>query len=118
MASIIQVFGLKKCNDTNKALRFFKERNLKTQFVDLKEKAMSKGELTSVMRSVPLEELMDTEGKRYAERNLAFIIHDPEEELLTDPLLLKTPVCRYGQKAAVGHKPEIWKKWADDTKSK
>ena len=44
----IQIYGTRKCNDTKKAERFFKERGIKYQFVDMKEKCMSKGELTSV----------------------------------------------------------------------
>ena len=113
MASIIQIFGLKKCNETNKALRFFKERGIKTQFVDLSEKALSKGELDSVSRKVPLEDLIDREGKQFKKRNLEYIIYDLESELLSDPLLFKTPITRFGKEAAVGAKPEIWKKWIE-----
>ena len=70
MASQIQIFGIKKCSDTNKAIRFFKERGIKTQFIDLNEKAMSKGELESVKRTIPIEQLIDKEGKQYKKRNL------------------------------------------------
>ena len=48
---IIQIFGTKKCNDTKKAERFFKERGIKYQFIDMKEKGMSKGEFTSVAQN-------------------------------------------------------------------
>lgn len=111
MASIIQIFGTKKCNDTQKAIRFFKERRVVIQFVDLNEKAMSKGELTSVARTIPLEELINKEGKQFKNRNLEYMVYDLETELLEDPLLLRTPITRQGQKATVGNAPATWKEW-------
>ena len=110
---MIQIFGTKKCKDTAKARRFFQERGVKTQFIDLAEKGMSKGELASVSKSVPIAELIDTECKEYEKRNLKYIRHDIEEELLADPMLFKTPVVRCGKEAAAGYAPEAWKKWAD-----
>ncbi len=107
----IQIFGTKKCQDTRKAERFFKERALKYQFIDLNEKGLSKGELKSVMSSVPLENLIDTNGKQYQKRNLKYLVHDVEEELLSDPLLIKTPIVRNGPKATVGYRPEVWNEW-------
>ena len=118
MASIIQIFGVKKCSDTNKAIRFFKERSIKIQFIDLAEKAISKGELESISRKIPLETLIDIEGKQFKSINLSYIIHDTETELLNDPLLFKTPITRFGQDAAVGHTPEVWKKWINASKEK
>lgn len=116
MAPTIQIFGIKKCNDTNKAIRFFKERGVKTQFTDLNEKAMSKGELESVSRCVPLDELIDREGKQYKKRNLDYMVFDIEAELLADPLLLKTPVTRFGREATIGINQEIWTKWINQSK--
>ncbi|MCK5742587.1 MAG: ArsC family transcriptional regulator [Chlorobi bacterium] len=116
MASIIQIFGTKKCKDTAKAQRFFKERSIKIQFVDLNEKAISKGELNSIARSIPMEDLIDTAGKEYEKKNLKFVIHDIEEKLLEFPLLFRTPITRFGQKAAVGHTPDLWKEWAKESK--
>lgn len=116
MAPTIQIFGIKNCSDTNKAIRFFKERGVKTQFVDLKEKAMSKGELDSVSRNVPLEELLDRDGKQFKKRNLEYMAYDLHTELLEDPLLLKTPITRFGQSSAVGVTPEVWKKWIELSK--
>ncbi|HPR38759.1 MAG TPA: arsenate reductase family protein [Spirochaetota bacterium] len=113
---MIQIFGTKKCKDTAKAQRFFKERGVKTQVIDLGEKGMSKGELASVSRSVPIEELIDTASKEYEKRNLKYIRHNIEEELLANPLLFKTPVVRCGKEAAAGYSPEVWKKWADQEK--
>jgi glutaredoxin len=42
----IQIFGTSKCQDTRKAQRFFKERGIPFQYVDLAVKGLSKGELT------------------------------------------------------------------------
>lgn len=107
----IQIFGTKKCQDTRKAERFFKERALKYQFIDLAEKGLSKGELKSVMSSVPLENLMDTNGKQYQKRNLKYLVHNIEAELLSDPLLFRTPIVRNASKATVGYRPEVWNEW-------
>jgi arsenate reductase-like glutaredoxin family protein len=111
MASMIQVFGVKKCHDTNKALRYFKERGVKIQFVNLEEKGLSKGELESISRRIPLEELIDTEGKQYRKRQLMYKKFDLWDELLEDALLLKTPITRFGNLAALGNTPEIWAEW-------
>jgi arsenate reductase (glutaredoxin) len=116
MPPTIQIFGVKKCQDTNKALRFFKERAIKTQFVDLAEKGVSKGELDSISRKIPHDQLIDKNGKQYKNRNLEYINHDIETELLNDPLLFKTPITRLGQEAAVGVTPDIWKKWIEKNK--
>ena len=70
---IIQVFGTPKCKDTRKAERFFKERRIKIQLVDLREKGLSPGELRNISQSVPLDELIDTEGKQYRDRNLEYM---------------------------------------------
>lgn len=110
---MIQIFGTKKCKDTAKAQRFFKERGVKTQLIDLAEKGMSPGELSSVIKSVPIDELIDTTCKEYEKRNLKYIKHDIAEELLAYPLLFKTPVVRCGKEAAAGYAPDTWKRWAD-----
>ena len=107
----IQVFGTKKCRETAKALRFFKERGLAVHFVDLAEKPISRGELSNISRSVPLEELIDREGREYEKLQLKYIQHDIAEKILEHPLLLKTPVVRNGQQASAGYAPEIWKSW-------
>lgn len=107
----IQIFGTKKCQDTRKAERYFKERRIKYQFVDLNIKGLSKGELNSVKSSVGLENLIDTEGKEYKEKNLKYLVHDVEEVLLNHPLLFKTPIVRNGKKATVGYQPEVWAMW-------
>lgn len=116
MASMIQVFGTKKCSDTNKAIRFFKERAIKFQFIDLNEKEISKGELNSITKNISLEDLIDTEGKQFKKRNLQFMSYNLEEELLSDPLLFKTPITRLGNESVLGIDTEKWKNWIEKIK--
>ena len=111
----IQIFGTKKCRETQKAERYFKERKIPFHFRDLTEKGISKGELDNISSVIPLEELIDRDGKQFEKRNLKFMKFDIEEELLSDPLLLKTPVVRNGRQVTVGNKPEIWKTWAGES---
>ncbi len=108
----IQLFGTKKCQDTRKAERYFKERKITYQFIDLTIKGLSKGELTSIQRFVNLKDLIDTQCKEYQKRNLQYIVHNREQILLEHPTLFKTPIVRNGTVAAtVGYCPEIWKEW-------
>lgn len=107
----IQIFGTPKCQDTRKAQRYFKERGIRFQYIDVTVKGLSKGELASVKAAVGIDNLIDKEGKQYARRNLAYLTHNVEEELLDDPLLLKTPIVRNGNKATLGYQPEVWKEW-------
>jgi arsenate reductase-like glutaredoxin family protein len=107
----VQIFGTKKCQGTRKAERYFKERGIPYQFVDLAVRGLSRGELDRVAAAVGLENLIDKEGKEYARRNLKYIVHDVMEALLANPLLLKTPIVRDGARAAVGYCPEAWAGW-------
>lgn len=109
----IQIFGVKKCFDTKKAERYFKERNIKLQFIDLNEKGLSKGELQSVRSSVDLNELINKEAKEYKTLNVDQIRSSEirEELLLNHSNLYKTPIVRNGKKATVGYHPEIWEDW-------
>ncbi len=108
---VIQIFGTKKCRDTQKAIRFFKERSKNFQFVDLREKGVSQGELNNIKRYVPLADLIDVEGKEYEKRNLKYLKHDIEEMLLEYPLLFKTPIVRGQNGTSVGYQIDLWKKW-------
>ncbi len=110
----IQIIGTKNCSDTRKAERYFKERRIPYHFRDLNEKGLAKGELDNISRKYPLEELIDREGKQFKKRNMQYMRFNIEEELLNDPLLLKTPIVRNGSNATVGYEPEIWKKWIEE----
>ena len=111
---MIQVFGTKKCNDTKKAERFFKERNIKFQFIDMKEKGMSKGELTSVAAvNGGISGMVDPDAKD--KDALALFKYIAEEDklskLLENQQIIKTPVVRNGKQSTLGYQPEVWKKW-------
>ena len=111
----IQVFGTKKCFDTKKAERYFKERGIKAQFIDLKEKGMSKGELTSVIQAVKgMDNVIDPDCKD--KDTLALIKYISEEDklekLLENQQILKTPIVRNGKQATLGYQPEVWKGWS------
>lgn len=107
----IQIIGTKKCKDTQKAERFFKERRIPFHFRDLTEKGLTKGELDNITRVIPFEELINKESKRFKDRGMQFMVFDIEEELLSDPLLLKTPIVRNEKLVTVGYMPEDWNRW-------
>ena len=110
----IQIFGTKKCNDTKKAERFFKERGIKIQFIDLKEKGMSKGELTSVASAVGgVMAMVDSDAKDKDTVALIQYIADEDkfDKLLENQQIIKMPVVRNGRQATLGYQPEVWKKW-------
>lgn len=107
----IQIFGKSKCFDTKKAERYFKERGVKYQSVDLLRFGLSRGELQSVKNAVGLSDLID--GKHPDAALLSYLAYDEDklEKLLEDPRLLKTPIVRNGKKATVGYCPDVWKTW-------
>lgn len=110
----IQIFGTKKCSDTRKAERFFKERRIKYQLVDMKEKGMSRGEFNSVKQSVGGTDSMVNENA--GDKDLLTLIKylsdgDKEEKIFENQSLIKTPVVRNGKKATIGYCPDVWKDW-------
>ena len=127
----IQIFGTKKCNDTKKAERFFKECGIKYQFIDMKEKGMSKGEFTSVAQANGgLENMINWEGRTKssglrscADRSgaetdqdiLALVKYIADEnkleKILENPQVIKTPVVRNGKQSTLGYQPDVWKGW-------
>lgn len=109
----IQIFGKKKCFDTKKAERYFKERRIKFQKIDLIQKGISPGELKSIAQSVGIENLINIESPYYEESGLEYT-KDPatmNEILLDYTEVLKTPIVRNGKKATVGYQPDVWKTW-------
>jgi arsenate reductase-like glutaredoxin family protein len=111
----IQIIGTKKCKETQKAERFFKERSIPFHVRDLNIKGISKGELDNISRTIPIEELLDKKGKQFKKRNLEFMVYNIEEELLNDPLLFITPIVRNGKFTTVGYQPDVWKEWITDS---
>ena len=109
----IQIFGVKKCFDTQKSERYFKERKIKYQFIDLSQKALSKGELNSVKISVGINNLINSKVKEYKVLNLNSIRSDivKEEILFNNPKLYNTPIVRNGKLATLGYNPETWETW-------
>ena len=108
----IQIFGKSKCFDTKKAQRWFKERGIKFQMIDLAQKGMSRGELDSVLKAVGgLDAVLDEKSKGYA--SLAYLAYDEDkkEKLLEDGTLFKTPIVRNGRQATVGYQPDVWANW-------
>jgi len=110
----IQIIGTKQCKDTQKAERFFKERRINFHFRDLNIKGISKGELNNISRVILIDEILDKESKQFKKRNLEFMVFNTEDELLNDPLLLKTPIVRYDKSVTVGYQPDTWKEWIRD----
>ncbi|TGE31639.1 arsenate reductase family protein [Desulfosporosinus sp. Sb-LF] len=109
----LQIFGVKKCFDSKKAERYFKERKIKYQFVDLTIKGLSKGELQSVISAIGLKNLINCEAKDFKRLNMDRIISTTgkEEMLLNNSSLYKTPIVRNGRLATVGYEPDVWASW-------
>lgn len=110
----IQIFGTKKSFDTKKAERYFKERNITYQFIDMKEKGLSKGEYNSIKQAVGgVEWLLDETCKDQDALALIRYIskEDQDEKILLNQQVLKTPIVRNGKAATVGYEPDIWKEW-------
>lgn len=110
----IQIFYKSKCFDSKKAERWFKERGIKVQMIDLNQKGMSRGELKSVLAAVgSVEALIDTKTKSQDALLIKYLGSDEDkiEKLLENPSLIKSPVVRNSRQATVGYCPEVWQKW-------
>jgi len=110
----IQIYGKQKCPDTKKAERYFKERNIKFQFIDIVKYGLSKGEYESVKNAVGgMAALIDEKSKEYESQYITHLasLDDAEQKLLENPGMFKTPIVRNGKNVTVGFKPEIWVGW-------
>ena len=110
----IQIFGKSKCFDTKKAERYFKERRIKYQFVDLLKFGLSGKEFDSVLRAVGgIDNLIDWNGKSQEITNMKYMDDKvaKEDKVFDDPALMRTPIVRNGKQATVGLCPEIWATW-------
>ncbi len=109
----IQIYSRAKCFDSKKAERWFKERGIKFQLIDLDQKGLSPRELDSVIAAVGLESLIDPKSKSPEAALMGYLGSDEQkkEKLIDDPRLLRSPIVRNGRLATVGYCPEIWKGW-------
>lgn len=110
----IQIFGTKKCSDTRKAERYFKERRIKYQMIDLREKDMSRGEFNSVKQAVGGIDSMINENAK--DKDVITLMKylsdsDKEEKLIENQHVIKTPIVRNGRQATIGFCPDVWKNW-------
>lgn len=114
----IQIYVSKKNPDVLKAERFFKERRIPYQLMDLKKHKLGQKELDTFIRAVGAQALVDREGKKALERPVAHMSDDRyiAAALLDDPSALRTPIVRNGAKVTVGADEETWKKWVEDAK--
>lgn len=110
----IQIFGRSKCFDTKKAERYFKERRIKYQYVDLLRFGLSGKEFDAVLCGVGgIDNLIDWDGKS-PDITLMKYMDDKrakEDKVFDDPSLMRTPIVRNGKLVTVGYCPEIWSKW-------
>lgn len=116
----VQIFGFNDCQDTRKARRFFSERRIAVHYVDLDQRAASRGELRRFAERFGPAGLIDTEGARYQALGLRVALDSPArllERALTDPRLLRTPLVRHGGKVTVGLAPAEWQAWVDAARS-
>ena len=107
----IQIWGRAKCFDSKKAERWFKERRIKYQYIDILKYGMSRGEITSVKNAVGLDNMVNTDDQDYPLFQYLATNEAKLDKLYEVPELIKTPVVRNGKQATVGYCPEIWKDW-------
>ena len=110
----IQIFGKNKCFDTKKAERYFKERRIKYQMVDLIRYGLSGKEFDAVLRGVGgVDKLIDWEGKSPEITLMKYMDNEraKEDKIFDDPSLMRTPIVRNGKQVTVGFCPEIWQSW-------
>ena len=108
----IQIFGARKSFDTKKAERWFKERRIKYQYIDLDSKGLSPGEYRSIRAAVGYDALVDRDSPDYRELGIDYLLPQAaEEKLLENPWLFLAPIVRNGRQATVGYCPEVWKTW-------
>jgi arsenate reductase len=110
----VQVFGVRKSADTRRALRFFAERRVRTHFVDLTVRAASPGELRRFTQRFGVEALLDRDGRRFQDLGLRAARYSEErwlERLAQEPLLLRMPLVRWGQRLTVGTAEDDWRAW-------
>ncbi len=110
----IQIFGKSKCFDTKKAERYFKERGIQYQYVDLLRYGLSGKEFDAVLRAIGgIDQLIDWNSKSQEITNMKYMddSRSKEDKVFDDPKLMRTPIVRNGKAATAGYCPEIWSQW-------
>lgn len=107
----IQIFGKSKCFDTKKAERYFKERRIKYQSIDMMKYGMSRGEFENVRRCIGLDSMLDPKAKDA--EIFRYLAYDSEkaEKLFENQQWIKTPVVRNGKLTTIGYCPDVWNSW-------
>jgi arsenate reductase-like glutaredoxin family protein len=108
---MVQILGKKKCTDTKKAERFFKERRIPVQLRNMEEKPLSKGEWKHILAHYTPEELLDRKSQLFIKKGMEWMEYDPLEEMQENPSLIRTPVIRYEGKVTLGYTPQLWTEW-------
>ncbi len=121
MPVIVQIFGIKNSPATRAAERFFKERRVQIQIIDLKQKPMSPGEIRRFIERFGLTAMLDTESKTYQDAGLKYL-KVGETELLgkieREPKLLRLPFVRAANRVSIGLDEESWKAMLDAAEKK
>lgn len=108
----IQIYGTKKNFDSKKAERYFKERSVKFQFIEIHEFGIAKKTFEMAKRCIDLQDMVDKKSKAYEKLFIAYIDESKiEETLLENPQLFSVPIVRNGNDFTLGYKPEVWKNW-------
>lgn len=108
----IQIYGAKKCFDTKKAERYFKERKIPYQFIDLPQFGMAKAVFEAAKKQIAVEDMIDRKAKAYQSLYMDYIDEAKREPtLFENPALFRTPIVRNGKAFTLGYCPEIWKTW-------
>ncbi len=108
---MIQILVKKKCQDSKKAERFFKERRIEIQVRNMEEKPLSEGEWKNVLSFFSPDELIDKASQAYKKKKMSYMEYDALEEMKEEPGLIRTPIIRNKGKVTVGHTPEVWEEW-------
>lgn len=116
----VQIFGTNKSKDTQKAVRFCKERRIELQFVDLRKRDIAPGELKRFVQKFGLDAVIDKDGKAYEKAGLAYM-RVPDEQMLdkliNDPKLLQQPLIRAGNVLQIGWDEAFWRDWFENQQS-
>ncbi len=111
----IQIYGKPKCFDTKKAERYFKERRIKVQMIDISKYPMSQGEFRNIKTALKmsLDEMIDEKSKLYESLFIKYLANenDKEEKIFENQAIFKTPIVRNGKQATIGYQPDVWKNW-------